>query len=101
MGPDAKSSLGAAVAGLIMPFQAADAEGRQQRRLPRAQIDAMRATGLYRVYNPTRWGGFELHMDEVLPLVAQLAEGCPASAWVLAVYQIHTWVIALFARNFR
>ena len=99
LGPDAKSSLGAAVAGLIMPFQAADAAGRQQRRLPRAQIDAMRAAGLYRVYNPTRWGGFELHMDEVLPLVAQLAEGCPASAWVLAGYQIHPWVISLFAEQ--
>ena len=88
--------LARSVSDLVAPFRDLDAVGRQQRRLPQAKVDALCAAGLFRVYNPARWGGFELHMDEVLPLVAKLAEGCPASAWVLAVYQIHTWVISLF-----
>ena len=56
----------------------------------------MQRAGLYRIYNPARFGGFEMHMQDVLPIVARIAESCPASAWVLAVYQIHSWVISLF-----
>ena len=61
----------------------------EARRLPVENIEAMRGAGLYRMYNPKRFDGAELHMDEVLPVVARIAEACPASAWVLAVYQIH------------
>ena len=68
----------------------------EARRLPVENIEAMRGAGLYRMYNPKRFDGAELHMDEVLPVVARIAEACPASAWVLAVYQIHNWVLSLF-----
>ncbi|MFT4583926.1 MAG: 3-hydroxy-9,10-secoandrosta-1,3,5(10)-triene-9,17-dione monooxygenase [Gammaproteobacteria bacterium] len=81
---------------LVQDFGTRKSASVQERRIPQANIDAMRAAGLYRVYNPKRFGGAELHMDEVLPVVAQIAEACPASAWVLAVFQIHNWVLSLF-----
>ena len=91
------ADLHRAVDGFVEDFRARVDEGRDQRRIPPPNINAMRDAGLYRVYNPARFGGFEMHMREVLPTVSRIAESCPASAWVLAVYQIHTWVISLFA----
>lgn len=63
-------------------------------RLDERTVMEMRETGLLRVYVPRRFGGDELHMVDVLPSVARLARGCPAAAWVLAVYQVHNWLVA-------
>lgn len=93
---DRLSGLRDAVDELLPALRAQAPAGRLARRLPRANVDALRAAGLVRVYNPRRFGGDELHMADVLPLVARVAEACPASAWVLAIYQIHNWVLALF-----
>jgi len=85
-----------AIDGCVGEFAALRNVAREARRIPVASIDAMRDAGLYRVYNPKRFGGAELHMDEVLPGVARIAESCPASAWVMVVYQMHNWVLSLF-----
>lgn len=77
----------------LLRARAADAIA--ARRLPRESIDDLRTSGLPGVYVPKRFGGGELPMAEVLPAVAEVARGCAASAWVLAVYQIHNWVVAL------
>ncbi len=89
------ADLSDAVSALQPGLTAQAAAGRAARRLPAANIQALRAAGLCRVYSPRRFGGDELHMSEVLPLVTEVAEACPASGWVLAIYQIHNWVIAL------
>jgi 3-hydroxy-9,10-secoandrosta-1,3,5(10)-triene-9,17-dione monooxygenase len=73
--------------------------GRQARRIPSTVTQRFRESGLCRVYNPRRFGGDELHMSEVLPLIATVAEACPASAWVMAIYQIHNWVVSLFPES--
>ncbi len=93
---DRAAVLSAAVSALQPTLAANAATGRAARRLPAANTQALRAAGLCGVYSPCRFGGDELHMTDVLPLVTQVAEVCPASAWVLAIYQIHNWLIALF-----
>ena len=66
-----------------------------QRHLHQQTVDQLRDAGLLRVYVPRRFGGDALHMQDVLPSVTRLARGCPAAAWVLAVYQVHNWLVAL------
>ncbi len=81
----------------IRPRLAAAAQAAErQRAVPAGSVQAMREAGLLRAFRPRRHGGLELHMRDVLPLVAELAEACPASAWVLAVLQIHEWLLGLF-----
>ncbi len=94
--PDQSTRLQTAVTTLLPILAAQAAAGRAARRLAPESTRAMREAGLFRVYNPRRFGGFEQPMAVVLPLIAQVAEVCPASAWVLAIYQIHNWVLALF-----
>jgi 3-hydroxy-9,10-secoandrosta-1,3,5(10)-triene-9,17-dione monooxygenase len=65
------------------------------RRLSSETVAQMRDAGMLKAYVPLAFGGDELQMVDVLPAVARLARGCSAAAWVLAVYQIHNWLVAL------
>ncbi|MFT4562895.1 MAG: 3-hydroxy-9,10-secoandrosta-1,3,5(10)-triene-9,17-dione monooxygenase [Gammaproteobacteria bacterium] len=95
-GDDMTTQHPAEIENLVQEFAARKTAAIEARRIPDANIKAMRDAGLYRVYNPKRFGGDAVHMDDVLPTVARIAEACPASAWVLAVFQIHNWVLSLF-----
>jgi len=91
---DARTLLDTA-AELAPIFQERSKAATEQRRLHVETVAQMRQAGLLRVYVPRRFGGDELHMIDVLPSVARLARGCTAAAWVLAVYQVHNWIVAL------
>jgi alkylation response protein AidB-like acyl-CoA dehydrogenase len=74
--------------------RAADAE--REARLPAETVAELSALKLFRVFQPARFGGLELHMRSVLPIIAELARSCPSTAWVSAVYQIHQWLLGHF-----
>lgn len=89
---EAARAIGAAAATRVREATAA-------RRIPAETVTEMKRSGLLRVYNPERWGGYEMHMQDVLPLVQEVAKGCTSTAWVMAVYQIHTWLLSLFSEE--
>ena len=87
------------IAALAPALRERAGEAEQARRLSQQTIDELVAAGLFRVYQPARFGGPELSMAEVLPLVTQTARACPATAWVLAIMQIHIWIMGLYPCN--
>lgn len=93
---DIAAGLLAAARDLAPRFRARAGDALAARRLPRETVADLRRSGLLRVYNPRRFGGHELAMQDVLPIIVEIARSCPATAWVLAVYQIHSWVLALY-----
>lgn len=80
-------------------FGARSAAATVERRLDAKTVAQIREEGLLKVYVPRRFGGDELHMVDVLPAVARIARGCAAAAWVLAVYQVHNWLIAFLPNS--
>lgn len=70
-------------------------EAEDSRRVPEQNIAELGKAGLFRVFQPARFGGAEMSMAEVLPMIVQTARACPSTAWVMAVLQIHTWLLAL------
>ena len=70
-------------------------EAEVSRRVPEQNIAELGKAGLFRVFQPTRFGGAEMSMAEVLPMITQTAQACPSTAWVMAVLQIHTWLLTL------
>ena len=74
-------------------------EAEKKCRLSQQTIDELVAAGLFRVYQPACFGGPELSMAEVLPLITQIARACPATAWVLAIMQIHIWLVGLYPQQ--
>jgi 3-hydroxy-9,10-secoandrosta-1,3,5(10)-triene-9,17-dione monooxygenase len=53
-------------------------------------------TGLFRYHQPRRFGGMELPFVAVVDLVAELARGCPSTAWNVGNLGCHHWILAYY-----
>ncbi|MEZ5660812.1 MAG: acyl-CoA dehydrogenase family protein [Burkholderiaceae bacterium] len=65
----------------------------EDRKVPQENIRRLHETGLLGVFRAKKWGGQELSMRAHVDAVATIAEGCPATAWVLGVYHAHDYII--------
>jgi len=97
------------------PVTAADLIGRAQAMIPALRdrenaaetarqvsgqtIAEMRDTGLFRAFQPARYGGYELDLDLLLHIGIALARGCGSSAWVGNLAMVHQWMIAGFSEH--
>ncbi len=81
---------------LIPQIAAAAAAGRVARCLSRQVVAAMRAAGLFRIYQPRRWGGFELGPDAFSNVQLVLSEGDMSAGWVHGIVGVHPAQLALF-----
>ncbi len=78
----------------ILAERAARADA--DRRIPTETIDDFRKAGFFRILQPKRFGGYELHPRIFYDVQMTLGEGCASSGWVLGVMGVHNWQIALF-----
>ena len=69
------------------------AEADEGRQLPKANVRDLLDSGLIDLETPKRFGGAELNLDALLEVTATLAEGCPATGWVYALWAAHVWLI--------
>lgn len=74
--------------------QAAKAES--DRRIANETVARMQEAGFFRVLQPKRWGGYEMHPQVFFDVQSALAEGCMSTAWIYGVIAVHNWQIALF-----
>ena len=65
------------IASLSASLRERAEEAEKARRLSRQTVDELVAAGLFKVYQPGRFGGPELSMAEVLPLITRTARACP------------------------
>lgn len=59
-------------------------------------VQELKDAGLFRMYQPRRWGGSESTPIEFFEAVATLAEADPSVAWVVGVIGIHSFHLAFF-----
>jgi alkylation response protein AidB-like acyl-CoA dehydrogenase len=78
----------------ILQKRASEAEC--QRRIPDETDREFREAGFYRVLQPAAFGGLELSYGIHMELAAEIARGCPSSAWVLGVIASHAWILGMF-----
>ena len=78
----------------VLAERAAGAEAK--RRIPRETIADMQAAGLFRVFQPRRWGGYEMDPATYFEIQLALGEGCMSTAWVYGVVGLHPWLMGLF-----
>jgi len=53
-------------------------------------------TGLFRYHQPKRYGGMELPYVAVVDIVAELARGCPSTAWNVGNLGCHHWILGYY-----
>ena len=59
-------------------------------------VAEMTAAGLFRVLQPRRWGGYEMHPNVFFEIQKALAEGCMSTGWIYGVLGCHPYELALF-----
>ncbi len=53
-------------------------------------------TGLFRFHQPRSFGGMELPFVAVVDIVAELARGCPSTAWNVGNLGCHHWILGYY-----
>lgn len=66
------------------------------RRIPDESMRELIDSGLFRMLQPTRWGGHEVDPQAFFEAQIALGTVCPATAWVFGVVAVHSWQMALF-----
>lgn len=81
---------------MIPALQIREDAAEAARRIPDETISEMRAAGLFRAFQPARYGGHELDLELILAIGTNLARGCGSSAWVGNLAMVHQWMISGF-----
>ncbi len=68
----------------------------RDRNVPAETIAELRAAGFFRILQPRRWGGYEMHPNVFFEVQKALAEGCMSTGWMFGVVGCHPYEIALF-----
>lgn len=66
------------------------------RNVPAETIAEMRDAGFFRILQPKRWGGYEMHPNAFFDVQKLVAEGCMSTGWMLGVIGCHPYELALF-----
>ncbi|GGS29347.1 acyl-CoA dehydrogenase [Streptomyces humidus] len=57
----------------------------QDRRLAEEVVVALRDAGLFRLSTPTRFGGYDLKMSDLLATIAEVGKACGSAGWNLSI----------------
>ncbi|EZP74152.1 Flavin-dependent monooxygenase oxygenase subunit [Sphingomonas paucimobilis] len=64
--------------------------------VPAETVAEMKAAGFFRVLQPKRYGGYEMHPNVFFEIQKALAEGCMSTGWIYGVLGCHPFELALF-----
>ncbi len=64
------------------------------RRLPDDTRHDLRASGVARILQPSRYGGCEAHLSGMVDILTTIGRGCGSTAWCLAQYIGHNFMVA-------
>lgn len=81
---------------LIPTLREVAAEQEADTQVADALIARFKEAGLFRVLQPRRWGGYEMHPGVFSEIQMALAEGDMSTAWVYGVMGVHNFQMALF-----
>lgn len=82
---------------MIPVLQARARQTTAGRKVPDETIAEMQAAGFFRVLQPKRWGGYEMHPNVFFDILKLIAEGCMSTGWVYGVVGCHPYELALFS----
>jgi 3-hydroxy-9,10-secoandrosta-1,3,5(10)-triene-9,17-dione monooxygenase len=72
-------------------------EAEDARMLLRANEQLLHESGLFRFHQPKAFGGMELDFVAVIDIAAELARGCPSTAWNVGNLACHHWILGYYA----
>ena len=67
-----------------------------ERNVPAETIAEMQEAGFFRILQPKRFGGYEMHPNTFFAVQKLIAEGCMSTGWMYGVVGCHPYELALF-----
>ena len=64
--------------------------------VPAETVAEMKEAGFFRILQPHRYGGYEMHPNAFFEVQKILAEGCMSTGWMYGVLGCHPYELALF-----
>ena len=65
--------------------------------LIRENEQLLHETGLFRFHQPKAFGGMELPFVAIIDITAEIARGCPSTAWNVGNLGCHHWLLGYYA----
>ncbi|OHT20522.1 acyl-CoA dehydrogenase family protein [Edaphosphingomonas haloaromaticamans] len=81
---------------MVPALKARAAQATAECKVPDETIAEMQAAGFFRILQPKRWGGYEMHPNVFFEVQKLLAQGCMSTGWVYGVVGGHPYELALF-----
>ena len=72
------------------------ARSEDARMLLRENEQLLHESGLFRFHQPKSFGGMELDFVAVVDIPAELARGCPSTAWNVGNVACHHWILGYY-----
>ncbi len=82
---------------LIPILRARAAEADALRQLPAQTARDLKASGIARILQPARYGGCEASFAGMVDILRTIGQGCGSTAWCLAQYIGHNFMVAQWA----
>lgn len=70
----------------------------EARRIPRSTVRELTGAGVFRMLQPSRYGGLESDPVDFYQVVREISAVCCSTGWVAAVLGVHSWQLGLFPR---
>jgi len=67
----------------------------RDRIIPMQTHKAFMDAGFYKVFQPERFGGYELPISMLVEMGAELGRGCGSSAWIFTNLATQSWIIGM------
>lgn len=81
---------------MIPALRARSRQAIADRKIPDETIAEMQEAGFFRILQPKRWGGYEMHPNVFYDVQKLLSEGCMSTGWVYGTVGGHPYELALF-----
>ncbi len=87
------AELASRARALVPTLRARAVETEKLRRLPDETVATLHEAGLFRLFQPARYGGIEAPFRAFVEIGAILAEGCGSTSWVFNNLVVHNWML--------
>lgn len=95
-GPANAGRLLTSAEALVPRLRALAASTAENRRVDHGIVSDLKESGLLRLLQPRRFGGFSGDYQAFTRIIRTLARGCGSTAWVYGVLGEHNWIISMF-----
>lgn len=70
-------------------------QAESERVIPRETHQAFQQAGFYKLFQPARYGGFEMPIRMLVEVAGELGRGCGSSAWIFTNLATQNWIIGM------